>query len=196
MFQKLNTTAFFDRLRTALREPISPTQMRSVYLLLKEADENGITDKNQMAYVLATCWHECRFRSIKEIRAKPGTRIWKMQNAYWSTGYYGRGFSQLTWLKNYRKFSSVVGMDLVVSPDKALLPEVGAKILVFGMVNGSFTGNGLKSNNALSKYFPANETPDWIGARRIVNGTFQADKVAAAALKILAVIVASEQPVT
>lgn len=196
MFQKLNTTAFFDRLAIALREPISPTQMRSVYLLLKEADANGITDKNQMAYVLATCWHECRFKSIREIRAKAGTKVWRMQNAYWSTGYFGRGFSQLTWLKNYKKFRTVVGLDLVAFPDKALLPDVGAKILVFGMVNGSFTGTGLKSKNALAKYFPATGTPDWMNARRIVNGTFQADKVAAAALKILAVIVASEQPVT
>lgn len=196
MFQKLNTTAFFDRLAIALREPISPTQMRSVYLLLKEADANGITDKNQMAYVLATCWHECRFKSIKEIRAKPGTKVWRMQNAYWSTGYFGWGFSQLTWLKNYKKFRPVVGLDLVAFPDKALLPEVGAKILVYGMVNGSFTGAGLKSSNNLSKYFQIGETPDWINARKIVNGNFQADKVASAAVKILSVIVASELPIT
>ncbi len=195
MFESLNTAAFFERLRLVLREPISPIQMRSVYLLLKEADINGITDRNQMAYVLATCWHECRFKSIKEIRAKPGTKIWRLQNAYWLTGYYGRGFSQLTWLKNYRKFKTIVGVDLVAQPDKALEPEIGAKILVYGMVNGSFTGLGLLSANKLSKYFKPMETPDWIGARQIVNGTFQAEKVASAAVKILSVIVASEPPI-
>lgn len=195
MFESLNTAAFFERLRIALREPITPTQMRSVYLLLKEADTNGITDRNQMAYVLATCWHECRFKSIKEIRAKPGTKIWRLQNAYWITGYYGRGFSQLTWLKNYRKFSQMTGVDLVRDPDSALLPEIGAKILVYGMVNGSFTGAGLLSSNKLAKYFKPGAPPDWMSARKIVNGTFQADKVASAAVKILSVIVASEPPI-
>lgn len=188
MFVKLNTTAFFDRLRTILREPITPTQMRAVYLLLKEADAMGVTDKNQMAYILATCWHECRFKSIREIRAKAGTKVWQMQNAYWHTGYMGRGYSQLTWLRNYRKFSPVVVGDLVKRPDLALIPEVGARILVYGMVNGSFVANGLTSKTRLSKFFPPGGVPDWIGARAMVNGSFQADKVADAA-KILSAIV-------
>lgn len=199
MFEKLNTTAFFDGLRAALNQPISPTQMRSVYLILKQIDKHEITDRNQVAYILATCWHECRFKSIREIRAKPGTRVWRMQNAYWSSGYMGRGFSQLTWLKNYRKFTPVVGVDLVRYPDKALIPEIGAEILVFGMKNGSFTAAGLYSKNNLAKYFPPGGTPgtvNWIGARSIVNGNFQADKVATAAVKILTVIVAHELPVT
>lgn len=196
MFLKLNTTAFFDRLRVALREPITPTQMRAVYLLLKEADGQGVTDKNQMAYILATCWHECRFKSIREYRAKAGTKVWRMQNVYWPTGYMGRGYSQLTWLKNYRKFSPIVGVDLVKRPDKALIPEVGARVLVYGMVNGSFVANGLTSKTRLSKFFPPGGTPDWIGARAMVNGTFQADKVAAAAVKILSVIVGFDSNMT
>jgi len=194
MFTNLNTTAFFDRLRTVLRETITPTQMRAVYLILKEADAHGITDKNQMAYVLATCWHECRFKSMREIRAKPGTKIWKWQNAYWPSNYMGRGYAQLTWRKNYKKFSPVVGVDLVKYPDKALIPEVGARILVYGMVNGSFVGAGLSSKTRLSKFFPVGGTPDWLGARGIVNGDFQADKVASAAVKILSVIVAFDTP--
>lgn len=196
MFVKLNTTAFFDRLRITLREPISPIQMRAVYLLFLEADAMGVTDKNQMAYILATCWHECRFKSIREIRAKVGSKVWRMQNAYWNTGYMGRGYSQLTWLKNYRKFSPVVVGDLVKRPDLALIPEAGARILVYGMVNGSFVANGLTSKTRLSKFFPPGKTPDWIGARAMVNGTFQADKVASAAVKILSVIVAFDSPVT
>lgn len=195
MFSNLNTTEFFDRLRKALREPLTPTQMRAVALLLTEADNHGVTDINQMAYILATCWHECRFKSMREIRSKKiGSQLWKWQNRYWPSGYYGRGFSQLTWLKNYRKFSPVVGVDLVSNPDAALIPEIGAQILVFGMVNGTFVSNGLKSATRLSKFFPAGRAPDWMGARAIVNGTFQADKVASGAVKILSVIVAIQPP--
>ena len=191
MFANLNTNEFFDRLRIALRESLTPTQMRSVALLLTEADNHGVTDVNQMAYILATCWHECRFKSMREIRSKKtGSQVWKFQNKYWPSGYYGRGFSQLTWLKNYRKFSQIVGVDLVSNPDAALIPEIGAKILVFGMVNGTFVAHGLKSNTRLAKFFPGGGDPDWMGARTIVNGTFQADKVASVAVKILSVIVA------
>jgi predicted chitinase len=122
-------------------------------------------------------YHECRFRSIKEIKAKEGTAVWEMQKKYWHTGYYGRGFSQLTWQRNYAKFSPIVGRDLVASPDDALIPDVGAKIIVHGMVTGMFTGKALKG------YFTDTKT-DWLNARRIVNGTFMADKVADAAKKI------------
>jgi len=194
MFAQLSTDDFFQRLRATLRSPLSTAQRRTVSLLLSEADNHGVTDKNQMAYILATCWHECRFKSIREIRAKPDTQIWRWQNRYWPSGYYGRGFSQLTWLKNYRKFSAVAGVDLVSNPDAALQPEIGAKILVYGMVNGTFVAGGMSSATRLSKFFPPDGLPDWMGARKIVNGTFQADKVASSAIKILSVIVAFDEP--
>lgn len=188
MFQKIVNEKFLGDLARTLKTKLDVKQKIAVFLLAKEADENGVVDRNQFAYILGTCWHECRFRSIPEIRAKPGTQVWRWQNAYWPSGYYGRGFSQLTWKGNYRKFSKIVGVDLVNFPDKVLEPEIGAKILVVGMVRGLFSGVGL------SRYFPEGKTPDWTNARRIVNGTFQADKVAAGAVKILSVIVANEVP--
>lgn len=196
MFENLITEKFLGDLARTLKAKFTTEQKQVVTLLAREADQIGITDQNQFAYILGTCWHECRFRSIPEIRAKPGTRVWKWQNVYWPSGFYGRGLSQLTWRRNYRKFSPVVGIDLVKNPDAVLNPEIGAKILVFGMFNGSFTALGLYSNNGLKKYFPPGSTPDWIKARGIINGTFQADIVAAGAIKILSVIVANRTDLT
>lgn len=194
MFARLYTTKFVNLIKGALGAKLTKTQVQAIGLLLSEADKNGVTDQNQMAYILGTCWHECRFKSIKEIRAKVGTSVWSMQEKYWHTGYFGRGFSQLTKEANYKKFTLVVGIDLVKNPDAVLIPEIGAKILVYGMVNGSFTALGLSSKNRLSKYFKPGQPPDWLNARRIVNGTFQADKVASEALKILTAMIAFDLP--
>ena len=161
-------------LRTKFGFSANSAQANAVALLLEQCKEYEITDKRKIAYILATCYHECRFKSIPEIRAKKGTEVWVMQEKYWYTGYFGRGFSQLTWKSNYEKFGKLLNIDLVGHPELALIPEIGAKILVKGMALGLFSGVGL------SKYFTDTKT-DWINARKIVNGTFQADKVAEAA---------------
>ena len=170
-----------QQLETTLGTKLKEEQKAAVRLILSECAIEGVTDKRQIAYVLATAWHECRFRSIREIRAKKGTPVWSMQERYWDTGYYGRGFCQLTWKKNYEKFSPIIGVDLVKEPDLLLKPEIGAKILVIGMARGKFSGVSLK------KYFNS-ETSNWLSARKIVNGTFQADKVAFVAKKILEIL--------
>lgn len=177
--EKIDNDLWLAKLAAALGMKLTAAQGKAVRLLAAQCDENFITDPRQVAYILATCYHECRFKSIREIRAKHGSPVWKMQNRYWATGYYGRGFSQLTWERNYRKFSPIVGVDLVRSPDEALKPEIGAKILVVGMKGGLFSGVGL------DRYFRPGGGAFWLAARKIVNGTFQADKVAAAAKKIL-----------
>jgi hypothetical protein len=175
---------WLSKLAATLEMKLTRAQGQAVRLIVQECETQGVTDLRQIAYVLGTVYHECRFKSIQEIRAKPGTDVWKMQERYWHTGYYGRGFSQLTWIKNYKKFEAVVHMDLVKNPDLALLPEVGAKILVYGMKNGTFVANGMTSSIRLDTYF--NESrEDWFNARKIVNGTFRAEMVAEAAKKIL-----------
>lgn len=108
-----------------------------------------ITDQNQLAYVLSTAFGESGFRPIKEYRAKEGTALWTIQNKYWYTGYYGRGYVQLTWDYNYKKFGTLLGIDLLGKPDLALDPVHAASIIVKGMKSGGFTGVGL------DKYFTA-----------------------------------------
>jgi len=176
---KTQDAGWFDKFAASISLRMSDAQKQAITLILSECDNNGVEDPRQVAYILATCYHECRFRSIPEIRAKTGTKIWYMQEKYWHTGYYGRGFCQLTHERNYQKFSELLGVDLVDNPDEALRPEIGAKILVIGMVQGLFSGK------RLAQYFQPNETPRWLNARRTVNGLFHASLVAEAAKKIL-----------
>lgn len=172
------------QLARTMEMKLTRKQGDNVRLLVAECEKQGVTDLRQIAYVLATCYHECRYKSIKEIRAQPGTEVYKMQSRYWGAGFYGRGFSQLTWRKNYQKFSPIVGMDLVKNPDLVLKPKVGVMILVYGMKHGTFVADGLNSMTDLARYFNAEKT-DWFNARRIVNGVFRAEMVAEAAKKIL-----------
>jgi predicted chitinase len=161
----------------ACKLPTTQERLDNVPHLFRAIEEHGITDPAQVAYILATVAHECTFRSIEEYRAQPGTEIRRMQDRYWSSGYYGRGFSQLTWEGNYRKFEQLLGIPLVAQPQLALTPAVGADILVLGMRDGIFSGK------KLSDYI-LGEKRDYIRARRIVNGNFQADRVARHAIEL------------
>jgi predicted chitinase len=81
---------------------------------------------------------------------------------------------QITHRENYAKMSRVTGLDLVAEPDLALRPDVASTILVVGMTEGLFSGA------RLSDFF-SGTTADWIGARKIVNGTDRAKKIAVTA---------------
>jgi hypothetical protein len=71
-----------------------------------EADA-GFTQIRDLAYVLATVRWETgqTFQPVKEKRASKdkNPRLWKLQNRYWSSGFFGRGYVQITWEKNYQK---------------------------------------------------------------------------------------------
>ena len=77
--------------------------------------------------------------------------------------YCGNGDIQITWKNNYRKFSPIVGVDLVEDPEKALDPVISAHIMFAGMTGGLFTGKKLGnywSGGKLNAY----------DARAVVNG--------------------------
>ena len=147
--------------------------------IIAEASKYGVTDLGQLAYILATTIGESNVRPIKEYRAAEGTALRKTQDAYWYTGYYGRGYVQLTWKANYEKFAQFTGADLVGNPDLALRPDIAAKIIAYGMKNGSFTGKKLSDYISGAKQ-------DFENARRIINGTDKASQFAGYARKILA----------
>ncbi len=147
-----------------------------LFLLKKiEIDEGFSSDLRQIAYFLATVEHETAgtFQPIKERRERPDSPRRANQDRYWLTGYYGRGYVQITWKKNYAKFG------LVAYPETALNPDVSYDIASRGMRDGLFTGK------KLSDYFsPTSE--DFKGARAIINGKDKAAEIAAKAVKMQA----------
>ncbi|BDS13045.1 glycoside hydrolase family 19 protein [Aureispira anguillae] len=158
--------------------PLDEVQKDSIRLIVRAFDKYGDKDLNKLAYILATARYESNFRPIEERRAAPSqTEVYNRQNRYWGTGYWGRGFVQLTHQKNYRKMSDFLGVDLVKNPSLALDPNNAAKILVYGMLNGLFT------RQRLSQYINGSIV-DFYQARKTVNGLDRAGRVAGYAEKI------------
>lgn len=150
---------------------LNEAQAKSIAQIVLSFIANGDRDLRKLAYILATAWHESKLLLVKEKRAAPGTDVYSKQERYWNTGFYGRGYVQLTHESNYKKLGNVLGIDLVTNPDLALDRIYSADILVIGMLEGLFTGA------ALSRYIN-NGQADYINARKVVNGVDRADLIA------------------
>jgi putative chitinase len=148
------------------------TQQDSIRKIVAAFHRYGDGDKNKLAYILATARHESNFRPIQERRAASSqTELYNLQNRYWSSGYFGRGFVQLTWKGNYQKMSRVLNVDFVNQPELAMEPTYAARILVYGMMQGSFTGLSLDA-------FINENGQDFYKARQVVNGLDRAGLIA------------------
>jgi hypothetical protein len=143
----------------------------NIPLILRECVANGVVDRGQIAYVLATAEHESLLGELMLELAdgfdyEPVSELaTELGNTERGDGprYKGRGFVQITGRKNYTNWSDKLGIKLVEHPEKTMLPEVAVKILVLGMKEGSFTGFRLGQ-------FIAGATKNFVGARQIVNG--------------------------
>lgn len=165
----MNETGLFNALRSMTSDrKLSQLQVDSVHAILESCDKHSVTDKRQIAYILATAFHESRLKPVEEIGHGAGHPYGKFINGH---VYYGRGLIQITWISNYKRFSEILNIDLVNHPELALQVDYAAEIIVIGMKNGIFTGVGLK------KYFNENVT-DPIHARKIVNGMDCANLIA------------------
>lgn len=105
---------------------------------------------------------------------------------------YGRGIVQITWadprpgkIDNYGKADrklAEMGVikkgDLLADFDLALDPKIAAKIMIYGMDEGWFTGK--KNSDYLDR-----DVPDFFNARRIINGVDHADEIAEVSRKFL-----------
>lgn len=133
-----------------------------------------------IAYVLATGYHETgRWKYDEEIgegRGRDyGEPIWLIRGK--RVTYHGRGDVQLTWLHNYAKMSVFLTLEhqreinLVSNPDLVKEPEFASLVIWEGMVRGMFTGRNLAD-------YIRPGAADYVEARRIVNGTDQAQRIA------------------
>lgn len=98
--------------------------------------------------------------------------------------YRGRGLAQLTGRRNYTRASSLSGVNLVTNPDRAKELRLSVVVMFDAMTNGWFTGK------KLSDYLDG-PNPDFVNARRTINGLDRAGDIAAHARDFLAALTAS-----
>lgn len=150
----------------------------SARLIINECMANGLL-RNQAAYCLASAYHETgAYKYMREIwgptavqRRYEGRKDLGNTVAGDGRKFMGRGFVQITGRRNYTDWSKRLGLDLLKEPQLAERPEIAVKILVKGSKLGTFTGKKLADYITLSK-------SDFIGARRIINGTDRAALIA------------------
>lgn len=182
----INRKFFFDQCRATLfTGRLSQGQVGGMTCILDEWEKNhAASDDRWLGYALGTTFHETGF-TMQPIRERGGatyfTRMYdpkssdpkraalaRKMGAQPGDGpiFYGRGFVQLTWRCNYTTMGKAFGLDLTSSAaaaDRVMDPQVAAKIMFKGMIEGSFTGK------KLADYFSAAKE-DWKNARRIING--------------------------
>jgi putative chitinase len=163
-------------------------------LLNRLQEDDQWKNLNEIAYVIATIkWETMNtFAPIHEVgslsyfdKYEPGTVIGdELGNIAAGDGflYRGRGYVQITGRENYSHIGSLLGVDLVNTPGLALDPAIAYKIAANGMRDGWFTGR------RLSQYMPADRSPDYINARRIINGLDHAADIAAFAQRFATVL--------
>lgn len=176
---EFDETAFFAKLRTEFGS-LSQQMVDGCKTLMAALKGWPIS---WAAYGLATAYHETAhtmqpikerggeayFKRMYDIMGERPAKARELGNVKPGDGarYAGRGYVQLTGRANYAQYG------LAENPDDAMKPEVAARVLKDGMEKGRFTGKSLKD------YLPG----DYIGARRVINGTDRAQMIADYAIK-------------
>ena len=189
----MNKEAFFAEVRKGiLGFTLSPDEVSGCEAIM---DAMAGLPRSWCAYALATAYHETAhtmqpisefggpayFTRMYDITGQRPTLARKMGNTEPGDGpkYRGRGYVQLTWKVNYAKAGTKLSVDLVAHPEMAMRPDIAAKIMRDGMVEGWFTGK------RLGDYLqgPFATLVQYQGARRIINGTDKAALIAGYAMQ-------------
>lgn len=187
----------FPEFKRLINQPFKAGALDGINKIVAFGNAEGIS-KEQLAYVLATAWHETAawMQPIREgaVRYGPSytdaaaqravkaiydkgiiTRNYAKLDPITGKSYYGRGLCQITHKDNYAKFSPIVGVDLVKYPDKTLEWPVALRILFTGMKKGMF-----RAGESLATIDGINTKDDWYEARDIINGDKRKNGVAIA----------------
>jgi len=150
-----------------------------------------ITNIYWAAYYIATVYHETGATFIPVIETGKGSGIsyGKAVNVTDKYGYrgvkgkvyknifYGRGYVQITHDVSYKYISEKLGLrkdELYINPDKALEVNLAYKILTYWMQNNIPQIKG--KWRTIQENIMMQGKPDYVRARRIVNGTDEAEK--------------------
>jgi len=173
-----------EKLFTAMSE----LQVKGIEAILHECQKHAVTLKTQIAYILATAYHEGydydgkstgKVQRIVPIKEK-GSEAYLQSKSYYP--FIGRGYVQITWLENYKKYQKIIrkefGVDIIMNPDELLRVDIAAFVIVHGLKYGMFTGK------KLSDYITSYKT-DFPNARRVVNWTDKAELISRYAMSFL-----------
>lgn len=172
----INRKIFFDEYRKSLdpNRKLDQKEVNAIGEFINFVDQvwSDFTIP-QWAYILATTFHETKatFLPVKEA-------CYLQENYNWSDAkfedwakrnfryfpYYGRGYVQITWLKNYQYFEKLMGLPLVQNPTLAMVPKTAFFIMVHGFKKGTFTGKKITD-------YISGPKKDYKGARKCINGT-------------------------
>lgn len=184
----MNREKFYDTLRPTLNLTIENVAGMEFLLDRMEAERIPLGFASNM---IGTFWWETgqRMQPIDELggaayfnrRYGPGTRVGKvLGNTRVGDGalFHGRGYVQLTGRSNYAKASKVIGVDLIAQPEMAKVPTIAWQIARDGMTKGWYTGKKLGDYIDNIDESDAEDRRENVNARRVVNGTDQAGKIA------------------
>lgn len=154
------------------------------------------TPLTQLAYCLATAWHETA-HTMQPIREHGRGKGRKYGVPVRGRIYYGRGLVQLTWDYNYEKATvelRKLGMlrpteSFVTDPDLVMRPDLAIAIMFEGMEHGWFTGKSL--DRRIDAKVDGDEHADFVKGRPIINGTDKAEAIARHADHFLVALLAA-----
>lgn len=169
----MNLKIFFDNVRPMFGGSLSSSQVAHLSLILDTLYDRKVSLKHA-AYIFATAHHETgRFEYLREIWGPTETQLRyegrkDLGNTKRGDGkrFMGRGYVHVTGRANYSYWSKRLGVDLIGSPERASEPDIAAKIMVDGMLEGTFTTHKLSDFSSYK------------AMRRVVNGTDKASTIA------------------
>lgn len=187
----------WNKLRLVLGDFLDEQQVSGFNALIAVLNKEKISDKRVVAYILATCLFETSkrmvsreevgsdeyFRQMYDITGERSPVALRMGNTSEGDGvlYKKRGFVKLLGKSSYMKFGEYIGKDLVNNPALVLDLDIASEILVKGMLSGWFTGVSVYN------YITPSRT-DYVNARRTVNGTDSAKRIALMAEQLVLAI--------
>ena len=183
-----NPQAFFDAVRESgvLGGTLKPDQVKGLESVLSAA-KAAAWPLAFTSYALATASHETAYTMQPVREAFWLNENWRRKHLRYYP-FYGRGYVQLTWKANYERADRELKLNgsLNANLDLALNPDIAAKIMVKGMQEGWFAGDKIGGRHTLARHLPAKgkaSAAQFTSARRIINGTDKAGKIAGEAIK-------------
>lgn len=174
----MNKGAFYKTVRARLG-PLTQSQVDGFEHILTAIDGAPLSHQ---AYMLATAWHETA-KTMQPVReAFNLSEDWRRKNLrYWP--WYGRGYVQTTWQKNYARLdaeAAAAGLtkpgDILANPDLAMRPDIAAFALRRGMEEGWYDAQGKTMAQRLPMRGVATRA-QYINARYLVNIQDKADDI-------------------